>query len=343
MLYSAPPKPRSASVRRYKNRVDQDLQDEMRPRTSSMPTKNTWRKPQLLGPPPWSGEYTDDLFVRDSDDIPYSNETDNCGQCSPTAAYRMRSFTTTSKGLVNRGDSLVTNYSWISPNNSVSDYPSGSNSTSSLTSAQAYKVLVLGAPSVGKAAIIQQMMTSEYMGWKSTESYEGDVGSKYVSVLLDKEETMLDVTKIQGTESLPSGVDYDAYVLVFGIDDKQSFNDAVDFLYRFRKEDVHNCLVVLVANKVDLVRNRVITTEEAKGIASAYDCKYIESSTILNHHLDELLVCLVSEIRSRQRKSRSSHEKTPQKSRSPVSPKHLFNKLFRRGSISKSYENLAED
>lgn len=173
MLYSAPPKPRSASVRRYKNRVDQDLQDEMRPRTSSMPTKNTWRKPQLLGPPPWSGEYTDDLFVRDSDDIPYSNEAENCGQCSPTAAYRMRSFTTTSKGLVNRGDSLVTNYSWISPNNSVSDYPSGSNSTSSLTSAQAYKVLVLGAPSVGKAAIIQQMMTSEYMGWKSTDSYEG--------------------------------------------------------------------------------------------------------------------------------------------------------------------------
>ncbi|CAE1262991.1 unnamed protein product [Acanthosepion pharaonis] len=149
--------------------------------------------------------------------------------------------------------------------------------------------------------------------------------------------------RLAPSKEFPIGPDIDAYMIVFGIDDRRSFTSAVDLLYRLRKDDVHNSIVVLVANKVDLVRNRVVTTEEAKAVASSYDCKYIETSTVLNHNLDELLVCMVTQIRHRQRKARSSHERSSQKSRSPVSPKHLFNKLFRRGSISKSYENLSEN
>lgn len=317
-----------------------------------MPTKNTCRKPQVLGPPPWQAD-NDEIFVGHSgtdgagvsENYGSGNSHQGAGNSafSTSGFYRLRSFATTSKGVVNRGDSLITNCSWVSPNNSVSDYPSTSDSTYSLSSVQILKVFVLGCPGVGKASIIQQLMTSEYMGWNSTDSCEGNGESKYVSVLLDNEESMVDLRKINTMEEFPTGPDIDAYVIVFGIDDRRSFSTAADLLYRLRKEDVHNSIVVLVANKIDLVRNRVVTTEEAKAVASGYECKYIESSTILNHNLDELLVCLVTQIRHRQRKARSSHERSSQKSRSPVSPKHLFNKLFRRGSISKSYENLSEN
>ena len=175
-------KPRSASVRRYRRRADQELQEEMRPRTSSMPTKNTCRKPQLLGPPPWQAD-NDDLFVEPTEagvtgvsgNYEPSNGQPGSGNSafSSSGFYRLRSFATTSKGVVNRGDSLITNCSWVSPNNSISDYPSTSNSTYSLSSVQILKVFVLGTPGVGKASIIQQLMTSEYMGWNSTDSCEG--------------------------------------------------------------------------------------------------------------------------------------------------------------------------
>lgn len=39
------------------------------------------------------------------------------------------------------------------------------------------------------------------------------------------------------------------------------------------------------------------TFVEGKAMATAYDCKFIETSVSLNHNVDELLVGLLSQIR----------------------------------------------
>ena len=81
-------------------------------------------------------------------------------------------------------------------------------------------------------------------------------------------------------------------------------------------------VVILVANKADLVRNREIKTNTAKQLAVKYGVKYIETSpgieistshvllTIIlgiNHNIDELLVGIFTQINLRQKKPSSGH------------------------------------
>ncbi|XP_026467226.1 GTP-binding protein REM 1-like isoform X2 [Ctenocephalides felis] len=84
--------------------------------------------------------------------------------------------------------------------------------------------------------------------------------------------------------------------------------------------------VILVANKADLARCRVVSTEEGKAMATAYDCKFIETSVGINHNVDELLVGLLSQIRlklenpekSRDLFRKRSTRKTKHRRASPV-------------------------
>ena len=54
----------------------------------------------------------------------------------------------------------------------------------------------------------------------------------------------------------------DAYIIIYSVDDKDTFNDAVDVLHEIRKEkERNNAAVILVANKQDLVKSRHITAQ----------------------------------------------------------------------------------
>ena len=141
---------RASSFKRPKTQHQDILpDDDIRPRTCSMPTRNTIKRPGCL---------THTALHLDVD----------------SELYTLRSFATTSKGVVvNRGDSLRSRSS-----NSV--YSSGSelcplspeSRTSSSISRESigavadstFRVAVLGASGVGKTAITQQFTTSEYLG-----------------------------------------------------------------------------------------------------------------------------------------------------------------------------------
>ena len=122
--------------------------DDIRPRTSSMPTRNTIKRPGCLSHTALHLDVDNEL-------------------------YTLRSFATTSKGVVvNRGDSLRSrsSNSVYSSGSELCPLSPGSRTSSSIsresigTSDSVYRVAVLGASGVGKTAITQQFMTSEYLG-----------------------------------------------------------------------------------------------------------------------------------------------------------------------------------
>ena len=110
------------------------------------------------------------------------------GQPEPEpTTYRRRSFSITPRGIVNEGDFLVAKFgNMVVPASSVgsdldqqggtcrsraSSFNSqGSPALSAASSCDTptYKVLVLGYTGVGKTALTQQFMTSEYMGAQNT-------------------------------------------------------------------------------------------------------------------------------------------------------------------------------
>ncbi|XP_060516200.1 uncharacterized protein LOC132695749 isoform X2 [Cylas formicarius] len=127
--------------------------------------------------------------------------------------YRLRHFSITGKGVVNRGDSLKSrrsrsNNSVASSNSSTEQIPgavsaagsartSGScslaSSRESSTSAPGpapFRVLMVGGPAVGKSSLVSQFMTSEYLHAYDM-SLDDESGEKSVSVLLAGEESEL--------------------------------------------------------------------------------------------------------------------------------------------------------
>jgi Rad/Gem-related GTP binding protein 1 len=55
--------------------------------------------------------------------------------------------------------------------------------------------------------------------------------------------------------------DVDAFVIVYSITDRRSYQKAVDLMFEMRKVCEISTAVILVANKADLVRARTVTEE----------------------------------------------------------------------------------
>ena len=53
----------------------------------------------------------------------------------------------------------------------------------------------------------------------------------------------------------------DAYVVVYSVEDRKSFETAIDRLYEIRQQEARHIALILVANKTDLVRTRVVLEE----------------------------------------------------------------------------------
>lgn len=316
--------------------------------------------------------------------------------------YRLRHFSITGKGVVNRGDSLKSrrsrsNTSVASSNSSTEHIAGVQQAASTRTSAPCslassresstsnpgplpYRVLMLGGPAVGKSSLVSQFMTSEYLHAYDT-SLDDESGEKSVSVLLAGEESELTFIDHSYTEMTPESciskyADLHAYCVVYSSSDRSSYEIAEGILQSlWTLDSVSTKAVILVANKADLVRSRVVTTEEGKSIATSYDCKYIETSVGINHNVDELLVGLLSQIRlklenpertrdifrkrscSRKNvKNAKSGQATPTNTGSPhgtpmkkyrgsrtsasLKVRGLLGKVWARDSKSKSCENL---
>ncbi|CAL7936149.1 unnamed protein product [Xylocopa violacea] len=186
-------------------------------------------------------------------------------------SYRLRSFSFTSKGLVNRGDSFRRRRS--RSNSLAPTDPEGDEKRSvPAKEITAYTVAMLGARGVGKTALISQFMTSECI---NAYDRQRDVPTEQsVFVMLNGEESELRFLNIANPKR------------------------AEEYLERLHDQDLlRGKSAILVGNKVDLVRSRVVSSQDGKCMACTYRVKFIEVSVAINHNVDDLLVGILNQIR----------------------------------------------
>lgn len=244
------------------------------------------------------GSYTADPF--DSCDSP------------PTPLSRENSFTRARKCslLSSKNDSCRSSRDPSSPGSRHSSRRSPSCSPNSSFSLEGggnvIRVLMLGASGVGKSSLCSQFLTSEHRKSKLKDNFEQPL-QKEISVSLDDEETRVVFVDYHhgemSVETQMSKHSPEAYVVVMAVDDKASLDQAERILAYLRMSGImEQKSVILVANKTDLVRNRVIKPVEGKNIAVHYNIKYIETSPGINHNVDELLVGVLTQIRLRRKR-----------------------------------------
>ncbi|CAL1543114.1 unnamed protein product [Lymnaea stagnalis] len=311
----------------------------------------TGDQPEIFGPRRRSMPNVTENFLQ----VPSAEDTKD------NRLRRVRSFKTTSKGLiVNRGDSFKkkSTHSLMSTGSAITDARSQqlqqqhtNNLNNNVSTPDApptptyYRVILMGAAGCGKSLMAKQFMTSDYVGGND-DNHEAHENS--VSVLLDGEESTIEFIDPLDRNVIEEGLQHllDAYVVVFAINDHASFEQAQQLVRYLRVDHGTDRAIVLVANKIDLVRKRKVTADEARLVAETYDCKYSEISAALNHHVDELLVGILTQIRLHMRipfttisfPGKESKQQDPnrrEKRRPLKGPRGFFSRLFRRSSNKK--------
>jgi len=162
------------------------------------------------------------------------------------------------------------------------------------------RILLLGSGQVGKSSLCAQFMSSDHVN--TYLKVEDDV-CKEVSVNVDGEETRIIFVDHQhgdmSVENQLGTYSPDAFLVVFAVDDESSLGQADRILHYIRPE-IERKPCILVANKTDLVRNRVVRTGAGRNIAQKHKIKYIETSPGINHNVDELLVGIVTQLKLRR-------------------------------------------
>lgn len=100
------------------------------------------------------------------------------------------------------------------------------------------------------------------------------------------------------TEAFCATYSIDIFVVVYSIVDRKSFKAAERVLQYLRDND---CLLtrgaILVGNKTDLERQREVPAQLGKKLAKEINCKFIETSSGIDHNVDELLVGIVAQVK----------------------------------------------
>ncbi|KAJ8925050.1 hypothetical protein NQ315_001221 [Exocentrus adspersus] len=159
-----------------------------------------------------------------------------------------------------------------------------------------YIVSLLGAPGVGKTALISQFMTSECIN--AYDRQKDILGAQTVSIMLNGEESELTFQNTSSTKDVDKMHPPDAFVVLYSVVDKASFLKAEAELNWLQDADLlRSRPAILVGNKIDLARSRAVSTQDGKCLACTFRAKFTEISVGINHNVDELLVGILTQIR----------------------------------------------
>jgi len=220
--------------------------------------------------------------------IDYENSEDH-------PEYKVRKFSTSGKSekVVDEGQETV---SCISPD---IDY------------LPLIHAAVLGSPGVGKTSLCHQFTTSSLINMK--EGQEEVMMQTELVVEVDGWRCRLNIVDFPGSfcQSLlspdptsSSSLDTNSMMVVlvvFAVDDRRSLERAGSLLALLRREGrLVDKVGVLVGNKADLVRSRVVLEVGGRTVAGRYEVSYVETSAGIHYNVDELLVRIVKEVNSGQ-------------------------------------------
>ncbi|XP_049309773.1 GTP-binding protein RAD isoform X1 [Bactrocera dorsalis] len=230
---------------------------------------------------------------------------------------RLRTFSASKGGVINRGDSFRRRRSRsnslapVSPihprlgggggiGGSVGggingDYTGAQDEPQQQQPVEVFRVEMLGASGVGKQALIQQFRTSDCIN--AYDGPECDVAEQNISIILNGIESELKFSTGQqdNKDELEKA---DAFLVIYSCIDKESFTRAKHILSRLQDMDlIRTRPIILVANKIDLARSRAVSSQDGKCVACTFGAKFIEVSAGINHNCDDLLAGTLTQIR----------------------------------------------
>ena len=151
---------------------------------------------------------------------------------------------------------------------------------------------------VGKSCL-----TYRFINYNAPKSHDPTIQDEYKSTTkIDEIQYNIEILDTAGLDEYQNKMDTwinfgDGFLLVFAINDKESFNCLNE--KRNRIIQIKNgkpCPILLVGNKQDLDTERQINFSEAKNLANKWGSEYIETSAETNFNCKEAFEILAKKI-----------------------------------------------
>lgn len=142
------------------------------------------------------------------------------------------------------------------------------------------KIAVVGAPGVGKSALVVRFLTKRYIG-----EYDHQSETRYKNeVLVDGDPVIFEICDLcpRHMEDLPSIETLawaDGVLLVYSITERGSFNfikQVWNIFQEVKSSQSKDVPLVLLGNKGDMVHLRQVSSEEGDILAKDFDCNFRE-------------------------------------------------------------------
>ncbi|KAJ5177982.1 hypothetical protein N7491_009089 [Penicillium cf. griseofulvum] len=171
-----------------------------------------------------------------------------------------------------------------------------------------YKLVVVGGGGVGKSCLTIQLIQSHFV-----DEYDPTIEDSYrKQCVIDDEVALLDVLDTAGQEEYSAMREQymrtgEGFLLIYSITSRQSFEEIMTFQQQIlRVKDKDYFPIIVVANKCDLEKERVVSEQEGEALARQFGCKFIETSAKSRINVENAFYDLVREIR-RYNKEMSSY------------------------------------
>ena len=160
------------------------------------------------------------------------------------------------------------------------------------------KIAVLGKGVVGKSSL-----TYRFLNYDVSTEHDATIEDRYKSNLnIEGTNYEVEILDTAGEEDYQNMMDMwisfgDGFLLVFAINDKESFNLMKSKHDRILKgKHGVKCPILLVGNKQDLENERQVNYSEAKEMADKWGIEYIETSAKTNFNCKEAFEMLAQKI-----------------------------------------------
>ncbi|KAH0787994.1 small GTP-binding protein [Histomonas meleagridis] len=161
-----------------------------------------------------------------------------------------------------------------------------------------FKFLLIGNTSVGKTSLINRLCEDTFVDNKTPT-----IGVDYQTKVLNIRNTdvVLQIWDTAGQEKYrsitrPYYRDAVGVLIVFSITDHESFEAIGKWIADAQELCDKNVKILLIGNKIDLVAERKVTTQEAQDYATTVGLKYIESSAQNNTNVEEAFQMVARDV-----------------------------------------------
>jgi len=179
-----------------------------------------------------------------------------------------------------------------------------------------YKLVVLGAPGVGKSALITQLIQGHFIG--DCEWYEKSDASYRKVLVVNEEWYHLSILDSAGQEENYSDrreqyiKEREGFLIVFDVNNAKSFEDITQYMDQIKRvKDGEEIPMMMVGNKCDL-STRSVDMQQAGDLARNYGISFIETSAKTKMGVDDAFHTLLREIlKDKEKRGQQADEAPP--------------------------------